>query len=131
HWMLAPVVANGLSPAAALWDVRSGASADVPSLLTALAMTPADLARPATPDPDTAAGPDAVGPRVAGLVAVERGGGAVEGAEAAVVDVSARLDLLGRSGDARLAGVLATLLHGTRRSWLGPRLAAPLGMPLA
>src|SRR5439155_1372174 len=43
HWMLAPVVANGLSPAAALWDVRSGAAADVPSLLTAVGVTPADL----------------------------------------------------------------------------------------
>src|SRR5439155_16825389 len=121
---------------------RSGAAADVPSLLTAVGLPPADLNRPATPEPDTA-GPDPGGPRVAGpgaveqrggaveSGAVERDGGAVERAEAAVVDVSTRLDLLGRSGDARLAGVLATLLHGTRRAWLGPRLVAPLGMPLA
>ncbi|MFC9950630.1 AAA family ATPase, partial [Streptomyces prasinus] len=50
-------------------------------------------------------------------------------AEAAVADVSARLDVLGRSGDARLEGVLAAMFHSTRRAWLGPRLAGPLGMP--
>ena len=103
HWMQADVVANGLGPAAALWDVRSGAAADVPSLLAAVGVTAAELG-----------GPDAV----------SRAG-------AAVADVRGRLDLLGRSGDARLAGVLAALLHGSRRSWLAPRLAAPLGMPLA
>ncbi|MFE0515231.1 AAA family ATPase [Streptomyces sp. NPDC058964] len=48
-----------------------------------------------------------------------------------MADVSARLDVLGRTGDARLAGVLAALLHGWRRPSLAPRLAAPLGMPLA
>ncbi|MFF3402592.1 RNA ligase family protein [Streptomyces sp. NPDC002659] len=52
-------------------------------------------------------------------------------AGAAVAEVSARLDALGRSGDARLAGVLAALLHGTRRGSLAGRLVAPLGMPLA
>jgi predicted kinase len=52
-------------------------------------------------------------------------------AEAAVTRVSARLDALGRSGDARLEGVLAAMLHRTRRAWLGPRLAGPLGMPAA
>ncbi|MET7619851.1 RNA ligase family protein [Streptomyces sp. NPDC005408] len=52
-------------------------------------------------------------------------------AGAAVADVSARLDALERSGDARLAGVLAALLHGTRRGPLAGRLVAPLGMPLA
>ncbi|MGV9775032.1 RNA ligase family protein [Streptosporangium sp. NPDC003464] len=108
HWMLAPVVVNGLSPAATLWAVRSGAAADVPSLLAAAGMAPADLGGPAEPV-----------------------SAAVERAEAAVSEVSARLDLLGRSGDARLAGVLATLLHGTRRTRLAPRLVAPLGMPLA
>ncbi|WP_327238494.1 AAA family ATPase [Streptomyces sp. NBC_01317] len=51
--------------------------------------------------------------------------------EALVADVSARLDVLGRSGDARLAGVLAALLHDHRRSWLVPQLAGTLGMPLA
>ncbi|MFJ3233915.1 RNA ligase family protein [Streptomyces sp. NPDC086787] len=51
--------------------------------------------------------------------------------EPVVADVSARLDVLGRTGDARLAGVLAALLHGRRRAWLAPGLAGPLGMPLA
>jgi predicted kinase len=51
---------------------------------------------------------------------------------AAVTAVSARLDALGRFGDARLAGVLAALLHLTRgRAWIAPRLAAPLGLPTA
>jgi len=44
------------------------------------------------------------------------------------VDLS-RLELH-RTGDARLAGVLATLLHASPRSWLMARLAG-LGMPLA
>jgi hypothetical protein len=97
HWMHAAVVENGLSPAAALWTVRSGAPTDVPALLAA------------------------VGVAVADPTASER----------AVAEVSAGLDLLGRSGDARLAGVLAASLHGDRRAWLASRLAGPLGMPLA
>jgi predicted kinase len=56
---------------------------------------------------------------------------AVERAEAVVADVSARLDLLGRSGDERLAGLLAALLHDADRARLMPRLAGPLGVPLA
>jgi predicted kinase len=52
-------------------------------------------------------------------------------AAAAVAHVSARLDALGRYGDARLAGVLAAMLHDARRAWLAPRLAGPLGMPAA
>ncbi|MFJ2761279.1 RNA ligase family protein [Streptomyces prasinus] len=95
HWMHAAVVENVLGPNAALWAVRSGAAADVPSLSAALGATPEDPAA----------------------------------AEAAVADVSARLDVLGRSGDARLEGVLAAMFHSTRRAWLGPRLAGPLGMP--
>ncbi|TDQ46138.1 RNA ligase family protein [Actinorugispora endophytica] len=102
HWMLAPVVENGLGPAAALWDARSGAAPDAPALLAALGMTAGD--------PDTAP---------------------VERAEAVAADAAARLDLLGRTGDARLSGVLAALLHGARRPRLAPRLAAPLGVPLA
>jgi predicted kinase len=97
HWMHAPVVENGLSPAAALWTVRSGAAPDVPSLLAAVGM--AEEASPA----------DVL----------------------AVGETAARLDLLCRSGDARLAGVLAALLHRTRRSRLAARLAVPLGMPMA
>ena len=97
HWMHAAVVENGLSPKAALWAVRSGATADGESLSAAVGVAPRD-------------------PAAAG---------------AAVAEVSARLDALGRSGDARLAGVLAALLHGTRRGSLAGRLVAPLGMPLA
>ncbi|WP_331767405.1 RNA ligase family protein [Embleya sp. NBC_00896] len=48
-----------------------------------------------------------------------------------VSDVCARLDVLGRSGDARLAGVLAAALHAERRADLAPRLAPALGMPQA
>jgi predicted kinase len=51
--------------------------------------------------------------------------------EPALAEVTANLDALGRSGDARLAGVLAVLLRGERRARLAPRLAVPLGMPLA
>lgn len=48
-----------------------------------------------------------------------------------VADVCARLDTWGRSGDLRLAGALAVLLHAERRAELIPRLARVLGMPLA
>ncbi|GAA2142162.1 RNA ligase family protein [Streptomyces synnematoformans] len=94
HWMHAAVVANGLGPKAALWEVRSGGAADVPALSAALGTAPED------PPP----------------------------AEAAVADVVARLDGLGRSGDARLAGVSAAMLHGAGRAWLAPRLAGQLGL---
>ncbi|MEU1894610.1 RNA ligase family protein [Streptomyces pristinaespiralis] len=47
------------------------------------------------------------------------------------VDAVARLDTGDRTGDARLAGVLAALLHRERRAALAPRLAPLLGMPLA
>jgi predicted kinase len=99
HWMLAPVVPNGLGPAAALWDVRSGGAVDPTALRTALAVDgdAPDVARP----------------------------------DAALADVTARLDLLGRTGDARLTGALAVLLRGQRRSDLLPALAGPLGMRLA
>ncbi|MFJ5233109.1 RNA ligase family protein [Kitasatospora sp. NPDC088391] len=43
-------------------------------------------------------------------------------------DVTARLDALGRTGDARLAGVLAHGLRTARRAELMPRLAGPLGL---
>ncbi|MFG3092381.1 RNA ligase family protein [Streptomyces antibioticus] len=45
--------------------------------------------------------------------------------------VVSRLDALGRHGDARLAGVLAALLHRTPRARLAARTAATLGVPLA
>ncbi|MDQ3790904.1 MAG: RNA ligase family protein, partial [Actinomycetota bacterium] len=43
-----------------------------------------------------------------------------------VDDVVARID---RTGDGRLAGVLAALLLDRPRTWLMPRLVRPLGMP--
>ncbi|MYQ78103.1 MULTISPECIES: RNA ligase family protein [unclassified Streptomyces] len=52
------------------------------------------------------------------------------GPERALAAVDA-LDALGRTGDDRLAGVLAALLHGTRRTALAPLLAPTLGLPLA
>ncbi|WP_328887560.1 RNA ligase family protein [Streptomyces sp. NBC_00316] len=42
-----------------------------------------------------------------------------------------RLATAGLCGDARLSGVLATLLHRSRRSSLAPKLVPALGMPLA
>ncbi|CAL9448956.1 hypothetical protein SUDANB95_02389 [Actinosynnema sp. ALI-1.44] len=51
------------------------------------------------------------------------------GAAAGEVGALARLDLADRRGDARLVGVLATLLHRVPRPLL--RLAGPLGVPLA
>lgn len=101
HWMYAQVMANGLGPAAALWDARSGA------------------------DPDTAGLLRAVGADTA----VEAAG--VEGLVAEVAD---RIDGLSvrRSGEDRLAGLLAAALHGLPRAALVSRLAAgPLGMATA
>ncbi|UYQ63903.1 RNA ligase family protein [Streptomyces peucetius] len=46
-------------------------------------------------------------------------------------EAAVRLDLGGRTGDDRLAGVLAALLHRERRAALVPRLAPSLGLPLA
>ncbi|WP_436777830.1 RNA ligase family protein [Yinghuangia sp. YIM S09857] len=106
HWMYAAVVENGLGPAAALWNVRSGAAADIPALLAAVGL-PADTPYPAK-----------YGPPPADI-------------EDVVADAAARLDVLGRTGNARLAGVLAALLYDSRRAWLAPRLAEALGMPLA
>ncbi|MGW0658955.1 RNA ligase family protein [Streptodolium elevatio] len=106
HWMHAAVVENGLGPTAALWNVRSGAPADIPALLAAIGM-PADTPYPAK-----------AGPPPADIADV-------------VADAAARLDVLGRTGNARLAGVLAALLHDAGRSRLAARLSGPLGMPLA
>ncbi|MFI9625291.1 RNA ligase family protein [Streptomyces sp. NPDC052042] len=50
------------------------------------------------------------------------------GAAAATADA---LDALGRTGDDRLTGVLAALLHHGRRAELAPALARTLGMPVA
>ncbi|MFF4622910.1 RNA ligase family protein [Nonomuraea jabiensis] len=46
----------------------------------------------------------------------------------AVAEVAARLDAIGRGGDARLAGVLAVVAHAVPRARLAARLAGPLGM---
>ncbi|MEU3403276.1 RNA ligase family protein [Streptomyces sp. NPDC006670] len=98
HWMYAPVVVNGLGPAAPLWDVRSGAAPDLAGLLSALGTD-------AAPVPQD---------------------------EAAVAAVTARLDGAGRTGEVRLAGVLAAALRREPRAALGARLAAgPLGMRTA
>jgi len=99
HWMHAAVVVNGLGPAAPLWAVRTGAAADVRSLLGAVG-----IAAEAEVD---------------------------EATEAVMADASARLDALGRTGDARLSGVLAALLHDRYRARLMSGLVGPLGMPLA
>ncbi|MER5874009.1 RNA ligase family protein [Streptomyces sp. NPDC002044] len=111
HWMFAPVVPNGLGEAAPLWAVRSGSEADVAGLLRAVGMTGAGAGA------------------ASGAAAAAPVGGAV--AEA-VADVAARVDGSGRTGEARLAGVLAAVLHGVPRARIAGRLAAgPLGMPLA
>ncbi|QIQ02165.1 RNA ligase family protein [Streptomyces liangshanensis] len=128
HWMHAEVVANGLAPAAALWAVRSGADPDATALAAAVGVPDAaEVARSAATGTGTRTGgpaatasspPPAVTPPGPSRASV-------------VADVSARLDVLGRRGDVRLAGVLAGLLHGERRAQLAARLTGPLGMPLA
>jgi predicted kinase len=124
HWMHAAVVANGLSPAAPLWAVRSGADPDPPALLAAAGMAedgpggPVHRAAPPAPE-DAEDAEDAED---------TAGDGAVDVAAEAVADAAARLDVLGRTGDARLEGVLAALLHRGRRGGTVPRLAARLGM---
>ncbi len=110
HWMLAPVVVNGLGPAAALWAVRSGEPADPSSLLLATGMVDAESVDVESVDAESVD---------------------VEPDEAVVAEATERLDLLGRTGDARLAGVLAALLHRSPRARLAPRLAPALGPRLA
>ncbi|MFF5448627.1 RNA ligase family protein [Streptomyces sp. NPDC012888] len=114
HWMHSAVVENGLGPAAALWAVRSGAAPDPAGLLAAVGLPPAEA-------------PVAGAPPVAGDVPAE----AEEAVREAVREAAGRLDLLGRTGDARLAGVLAALLHDRHRGTLAPRLAGPLGLGAA
>lgn len=65
------------------------------------------------------------------VTAVGLGAGADADVDAVVADACARLDVLGRSGDARLDGVLATLFHRVPRARLAASLAAPLGMAQA
>ncbi|MFI5670729.1 RNA ligase family protein [Streptomyces sp. NPDC051704] len=119
HWMYAQVVPNGLGPQAPLWAVRSGSEPDAAQLTAALGPEPA---------PGSGAGPivQGAGPVLAG------DGPVLSGVEPVVAEVAGRLDASGRTGEARLAGVLAALLHRAPRARIGARLAAgPLGMPLA
>ncbi|MEV4363854.1 RNA ligase family protein [Nonomuraea sp. NPDC049625] len=113
HWMHATVVPNALGPAAALWSVRSGADPDVSALLAAVDLPGTEGAAP------EAVAPEAVAPDAATPDAV---------ASEAVAEVVARLDAIGRCGDARLAGVLAVVAHPVPRATLAARLAGPLGM---
>ncbi|MFJ1865243.1 RNA ligase family protein [Streptomyces sp. NPDC088097] len=70
-------------------------------------------------------------PDLAGLLSAV-GGTAADGAASAVAEVTALLDGAGRTGEDRLAGVLAAALHREPRAALGARLAAgPLGMRTA
>ncbi|MEU9199668.1 RNA ligase family protein [Streptomyces sp. NPDC048332] len=115
HWMHAAVVENGLGPAAALWAVRSGAPVDPAALAAAVgAGTGGAPGAPAHP---------------AALVGAA--GGTGPGDAPAALATADALDARGSTGDDRLAGVLAALLHRTRRAALAPALAGPLGMPLA
>ncbi|MGW6878122.1 RNA ligase family protein [Streptomyces xanthophaeus] len=99
HWMFAQVVPNGLGPAAPLWAVRSGAEPDAAELSAAVAIGTADGAGAEEAAPD-------------GSLA------------AAVAEATARIDASGRTGEARLAGVLAALLHRVPRARIAT-LAAP------
>jgi predicted kinase len=102
HWMFAEIVPNALGPRAALWAARSGAEVTRETLLAAVGLEDASESK-------------ASGGRDAEILA----------------QTGARLDLLGRVGDARLAGLLAATLHDRRRATLAAELAAPLGLPLA
>ena len=64
----------------------------------------------------------------AGALLAAAGAAGVPGDEAAAADAAARLDVLRRTGDARLNGVLAALLHREPRAALAPRLAVRLGV---
>ncbi|MFF8416196.1 RNA ligase family protein [Streptomyces sp. NPDC015680] len=64
----------------------------------------------------------------AALAAATGTGTGDAGAAAAMGDA---LDAAGRTGEDRLTGVLAALLHRSRRAGLAPALAPALGMPLA
>ncbi|WP_326658573.1 RNA ligase family protein [Streptomyces sp. NBC_00385] len=114
HWMHAEVVENGLGPAAALWAVRSGAPVDPAALAVAVG---------------TRAGEAPGAPTHPAALAVATG--LVPGDAPAALATADALDARGRTGDDRLAGVLAALLHRIPRAALAPLLAGPLGMPLA
>lgn len=124
HWMYAQVVPNGLGAQAPLWAVRSGSDVDVAGLLSAVGVEPGEPG-----------GTGRTG-RTGEVAAAAEGAGVGEVGEAGEVsevgEVAARIDGLGRTGEARLAGVLAAVLHRVPRARLAARLAAgPVGMPLA
>ncbi|MFI6144044.1 RNA ligase family protein [Streptomyces sp. NPDC051109] len=113
HWMYAQVVPNGLGPQAPLWAVRSGSEPDAAQLAAALGL-------------DSVPEGGGAGPVVAGNEPDLSAVGPV------VAEVAGRLDASGRTGGARLAGVLAAVLHRAPRARIAARLAAgPVGMPLA
>ncbi|MFJ6940676.1 RNA ligase family protein [Streptomyces sp. NPDC101132] len=131
HWMHAAVVENGLGPAAPLWAARSGATPDARALLAAAGLgaeTGAGVAKGAGADAGGGAawgaGPGA-GPAA--------GAGPAEGVprDDVVRAAAERVDVLGRTGDGRLAGLLAAAAYDRPRAGLMARLAGPLGMPLA
>ncbi|MEU6315475.1 RNA ligase family protein [Streptomyces sp. NPDC047014] len=102
HWMFAEVVPNGLGPAAPLWAVRSGAEVDGPALAAAVGADGSGIGGPHAATADE------------------------------IAEATALIDGAGRTGDARLAGVLAALLRHAPRARIAARLAAgPAGMRLA
>ncbi|MFF6807934.1 RNA ligase family protein [Streptomyces sp. NPDC012616] len=105
HWMHAAVVENGLGPRAPLWAVRSGADPDARALAGYVGVGTAH----GEGDDDADAHTDAD----------------------AAAETGARLAALGRGGEARLAGVLAALLHRTPRASLMRRAAGLPGLPPA
>ncbi|MEU6779443.1 RNA ligase family protein [Nonomuraea angiospora] len=136
HWMHATVVPNALGPAAALWSVRSGADPDVSALLAAVNLPGTEGAPPEAVASEAGApggaAPGGAAPGGAAPGGAAPGGAASGGAASeAVAEVVARLDAIGRCGDARLAGVLAVVAHAVPRAALTARLAGPLGMRTA
>lgn len=158
HWVHAAVTPNGLGASAALWDVRSGAAPDAGALLAAVGVADGDATAAAETAArlgaggGLGAGPEAGGPGPggggggrpgAGLGAggVWLGGGGGTGPDVAGGAGAGGGDagrgggrdvvVGGGGGDARLAGVLAALLHRERRGPLAGRLARAVGLPLA
>lgn len=91
HWARAPVVPNGLSARALLWDIRAGLPADTS--------------------------------RLGALLGIE--------VDATGLAVAEGLDVLGRSGDARLEGVLAGALARRPRTSILQTIAPVVGTRVA
>ncbi|MFO0616923.1 MAG: RNA ligase family protein [Polyangiaceae bacterium] len=103
HWARAPVLENGRSPRALLWDVRGGVRANA-----------TDLARVLGLEAPSLAGREPHAP-----------------AEARIAATEDALDAIGRFGDARLEGVIAALLAPLPRADVAPLLLPRLGARLA